>query len=59
MDSELFNGAFEPFFNYKKNRYIVSQGDITRRFEYDTSTPAYRMSNEKLHLDKQIFLVFH
>jgi len=54
MDVQLSNGAFEPFFDYKRNRYILRNGDVTWRYEYNTTTLPYKMSNEKLHLDKQI-----
>ena len=53
-DAELFSGAFEPFFHFKRDRYIVKNGDITWHYEYNTTTPGYKMSNEKLHLDEQI-----
>lgn len=53
-DTQLSNGTFEPFFNYTKNRYILKNGDIIWRYEYNETTPTYKMTNEQAHLDEQI-----
>ena len=53
-DSELASAWFEPFFDFKRNRYIVRMGGITWRYEYPNSGSFYVMPNEKIALDEQI-----
>jgi len=53
-DTELFNDWFEPFFNYKRDRYIVRHGSITWHYEYNDKGSFYVMPNEKIALDNQI-----
>lgn len=52
--SELFDGYFEPFFNYKRDRYLVKGGEITWHYEYNNISTQYIMPNEKIALDTQI-----
>jgi predicted glutamine amidotransferase len=54
MDTELFNGWFEPFFNFKRDRYIVKNGSITWHYEYSNACSYYYMPTEKQALDNQI-----
>lgn len=53
-DTELFNGAFEPYFDFSRNRYIVKDGSITNRYEYSDKGSYYNMNLEQEALDKQI-----
>ena len=53
-DTELFNDAFEPYFGFTKDRYIVRNGDITWHYEYKLQNSYYTMSLEKTALDNQI-----
>ena len=53
-DSELFNSWFEPFFDFKRDRYIVNSGEITWHYEYRDGGSYYTMTPEKIALDEQI-----
>lgn len=53
-DTELFNGWFEPYFNFSRDRYIVKSGNITTRFEYTDKGSYYNMNLEQEELDIKI-----
>lgn len=53
-ESELAGAWFEPFFDFKRNRYIVRMGNITWHYEYPNSGSFYVMPDEKIALDEQI-----
>ena len=53
-DSELYTGWFEPFFDFKRNRYMVNMGEITWHYEYKDTGSFYKISEEKLELDNKI-----
>jgi len=51
---ELCNEPFEPFFNYKKDRYITRNGDITWRYEFIGTGSFYVQPESLMDLDRQI-----
>ena len=53
-DTELFNGSFEPFFNFKKDKYIVNSGEITWHYEMATGGSYYSVDAERNALDTKI-----
>jgi hypothetical protein len=53
-DTELFNGNFEPYFDFVKNIYTVKNGNITWHYEHVNDGSYYIMSLEQEALDKQI-----
>lgn len=53
-DTELFSGSFEPFFSFKKDKYVVNSGEITWRYEINSNGSYYNISKEKSNLDLKI-----
>lgn len=51
---ELFNGSFEPFFSFKRDRYTLKDGVVMFHCEPANVTSKYIPSLEKTALDEQI-----